>query len=329
VTLVCLGRAILGLLVPAALALVACAPVAPLPTKAPASTPAPTASPTPSPVPSPTPLPTASPVPTPTPLTTITQESDFGTVTLEIPAPFIPVGVDVAVESHPAEDAPRDLRDAGVHQPFHILLPQDLTFSEPIRVSLALPTKKFTRADGSIAIAYLAIRGPDGNWDWLRQASMLITGPTTVISGTSTHLGALFAWSDRTDLQRFPEELGSHGVGEAFRPLVTITPRDSRDHPVAYVTPPEFQNRDPSVIEVGPPLTTPTYREWQCRAVGDFTVTFSAWLTNFGADNVFLGSNLGLPATEGTLSYDMTGSCATPASPTPNPTPNSTPSSSP
>jgi hypothetical protein len=329
VTLVCLGRAILGLLVPAALALVACAPVAPLPTKAPASTPAPTASPTPSPVPSPTPLPTASPVPTPTPLTTITQESDFGTVTLEIPAPFIPVGVDVAVESHPAEDAPRDLRDAGVHQPFHILLPQDLTFSEPIRVSLALPTKKFTRADGSIAIAYLAIRGPDGNWDWLRQASMLITGPTTVISGTSTHLGALFAWSDLTDLQRFPEELGSYGVGEAFRPLVTITPRDSRDHPVAYVTPPEFQNRDPSVIEVGPPLTTPTYREWQCLAVGDFTVTFSAWLTNFGADNVFLGSNLGLPATEGTLSYDMTGSCATPASPTPNPTPNSTPSSSP
>jgi hypothetical protein len=317
------------MLVPVALALAACAPVAPLPTDPPTSTPGPTLTPTPSPAPSPTPLPTASPVPTPTPLTTITQETDFGTVTLEIPAPLIPVGVDVAVESHPAEDAPRDLRDAGVHQPFHVLLPQDLTLAEPIRVSLALPTKKFTRADGSIAIAYLAIRGADGTWDWLGQAGMSITGETTVITGTTTHLGALFAWSDLTDLLRSPEQLGSYAVGQPFRPLVTITPRDPRDHPVAYVTAPEFDNQDPTVIEVGPPLTTPTYREWRCLAVGDYTVTFSAWLTNFGADNTFLDTNLGLPATEGTLSYDMTGSCEIPASPTPNPTPNNTPSSSP
>ena len=89
-----------------------------------------------------TPLPTATPVPTPTPLTTIFEETDLGTVTLEIPAPLLPAGVEVGVELRPAEEAPRDLRDAGVRQPFHVLLPQDLVFAEPVRVSISFSTSR-------------------------------------------------------------------------------------------------------------------------------------------------------------------------------------------
>ena len=90
-----------------------------------------------------TPLPTATPVPTPTPLTTIFEETDLGTVTLEIPgSPLLPACVETGVESRPAEEAPRDLRDAGVRQPFHVLLPQDLVFAEPVRVSISFSTSK-------------------------------------------------------------------------------------------------------------------------------------------------------------------------------------------
>jgi hypothetical protein len=67
--------------------------------------------------------PTATPLPTPTPLVTITHEGDGVTVQVEVPAPLIPPGVTVAVEDHPLQDAPRDVRDAGVRQAFTCLRP--------------------------------------------------------------------------------------------------------------------------------------------------------------------------------------------------------------
>lgn len=299
---------------------------------------------TPSPPPTTTPqptdtlAPTVTPVPTPTPLTTISQETDLGTVTLDIPSPLLPAGVEVSIEARGEEEAPRDIRDAGARQPFHVLLPQDLSFAEPITVTVAMPVRKFTRPDGSIAIAFLAIRSSDGTWQWLDAAAVSIVGETVTLRGTTTHFGALFAWSDRTDLLRIPQELGAHFVGETFRPLVGLSPREPRDHPVAFAAPPDYVNRDLTVVEVGPPLTTITYRDWRCLAVGNYTVTFGGQLTSFGVDNPFFGVTLDVPPTSGALAYDMTGSCLErpPPSPTPPPptptlpaSPNSSPSSSP
>jgi hypothetical protein len=233
------------------------------------------------------------------------------------------------VELRPLEDAPRDLRDAGVRQPFHDLLPLSLTFAEPVRVTLAIPTANLTRADGSIAISYLAVRSPGGSWDWLADAEIHIAADTTEITGTTSHLGSLFAWSDRTDLIVIPRQIGAQVIGEAFRPLVSIASREERAHPVAFATPPDFLNLTPGIIEIGPPLTTQTYREWRCVAAGDFSVTFTGSLTNFGTDNPFFGVTLDLPPTGGNLTYDMTGSCTAALPATPSPTPNSSPSSSP
>jgi hypothetical protein len=270
------------------------------------------------------------PEPTPTPLTTVTQTTDLGTVSLDIPAPFIPVGTEIAIEAHPIEDEPREVRDAGARQAFHVIEPQALTFAEPVALSLTLPRSLFTRDDGTIAVAYPAMRSPDGHWDWLADARMAIAADSVTLTGTTTHLGALFAWGDLTNLEAIASTIGPLAVGQGVRPLLALHDAAGRADPTQVVGTPELLVDNPTVLSIGPASPPSLSRDITCLAPGPFVVTFVGELANFGADTTFLTDTLHLTQTTGELSYVMTGLCALAAPSTAPPTPpNSSPSSSP
>jgi hypothetical protein len=273
------------------------------------------------------------------PLTTISHEGETATVKLEVPLSLIPPGVTVTVEDRPLEDAPRDVRDAGVRQAFHVLGPQALTFAQPVRVTVTMPRSAVTRPDGSLAITFLALRSAEGDWQWLADSTVSITADSVTLSGLTTHLGSLFIWSDLTDLVGVPSDLSPQPVGQSFRAVFALRSQAERLKPVEFIGTPEFVVDNPDVLEIGAQVGGPADRNWTCVAAGDYKVTLATQLRNFGADTEFLRDLLGLPSTGGTLTYVVTGECvrSTPtasppsASPTPSPagpSPSASPSSS-
>lgn len=251
------------------------------------------------------------------PLTTVTSTTDLGTVTIDVPTALLPAEGTISAESRPFEEAPRVLRNAGVRQDFHVLLPQVLNFEQPVRIAVTMPRTRFERDDGSIAITYLALRDLEGDWRWLGDAAMTVTSETVQLSGTTTRFGALFAWSDRTNVLPVEPGLQARLVGRPFPVNVQLVSLDQRATPVAILGEPDFLPTDPARVEVGPPLSTPTERDWRCLAEGSFSVTFIALLQNFAADNQFFAATLGLPPMFGRLTYVMSGSCTSGALPSP------------
>lgn len=271
-------------------------------------------------------------------MTTIRHEGEEATVTLEVPAPLIPPGVTITIEDRPLEDAPRDVRDAGVRQAFHVLGPEAMTFAQPARVTLTMPREALTRPDGSLAITLLALRSAEGVWQWLADPAIMVTADTVTLSGLTTNLGSLFVWSDLTDLLAVRSNLSPQAVGESFHAVVSLRTRVARPNPVEFTGEPEFVVDNPDVLEIGAQVGGPADRNWICKAPGDYTVTVTTQIDKFGADNPFLRDVLGLPPTGSTLTYVVTGECTRPAptappstaSPTPspaNPSPSPSPSS--
>ena len=276
------------------------------------------------------PIPT--PSPSPTPVVTISQQTDEATVTIEIPAPLIPAGVSVAVEDHPLQDAPREVRDAGVRQAFHVLTPQDLTFDQPVRVTVTMPRSAFTRPDGKLALALPAVRSAEGDWQWLANPEVTVTADTVEMTGLTAHLGSLFLWSDLTDLDGVGSSLSAQPLNQPFRLLLNLRPQLARPNPVAIVGTPAFAVDNGNVLQLGGPVGGPLDRNVTCLQPGGYTVTLNADLENFGADVPFLTGTLGLPPTDLTLNYLIAGDCVrpapTPTPPTASPTPSANPSAS-
>jgi hypothetical protein len=267
-------------------------------------------------------------------LVTITHQDDEATVTLEIPAPIIPPGVSIAIEDHPLQDAPRDVRDAGVRQAFHVLTPQELLFAQPIRVSVTMPRSALTRPDGSLALTVPAIRTADGHWDWLSDPIVTVTADTVEMTGLTTHLGSLFVWSDLTDLVGVGSSLSPQPIGQQFRLVVGFRPRDERPNPVNLTDAESWVVDNTSVLALdlatgGVIVSYPKAdTDATCQATGDYAVTLTARLGNFGADAPFLSDTLGLPPTDLTLNYLVAGNCVRPAPSAPPPSAAPTPASS-
>jgi len=274
--------------------------------------------------------PAPTPTPTPTPVVTINHQGDNESVVLEVPAPQIPVGVAIDVEDHPLQDAPRDVRDAGVRQAFHVLTPQDLTFTEPVRLTMTMPRAAFTRPDGRLALAVPAIRTPDGDWDWLADPEMTVSADTVEMTGLTSHLGSVFVWSDLTDLDGVGSGLGPQPVGQPFWLSLTLVPREQRPNPLAITGTPDYAVEPAALVVVGAPRNGPIDRSATCHQTGNYQVTLTAGLENFGADTPFLTDTLRLPPTNLTLHYLMNGVCVVPAPTAPPPTASPTgPASSP
>jgi hypothetical protein len=266
------------------------------------------------------------PTPTPAPLTTISHEGETATVTLELPVSLIPPGTTIGIEDRPLEDAPRDVRDAGVRQAFHVLEPQALTFAQPVRVTVTMPRSAFTRPDGSLAITLMALRSAEGDWHWLADSTVTVAADTVTLSGLTTHLGALFIWSDLTDLVGVPSHLSPQPVGQSFRAVLALRSAADRSNPVDFSGTPELVVDNPDVLEIGAQVGGPADHSWTCVKAGDYKVTLTAQLHNFGAETPFLNTALGLPATGGTLTYVVTGECVRPTPTAPPPTASPTPS---
>jgi hypothetical protein len=279
-------------------------------------------------------------------LTTISHEGETATVTLEVPVSLIPPGVTISVEDRPLEDAPRDVRDAGVRQAFHVLEPQALTFAQPVRVTVTMPRSAFTRPDGSLAITFLALRSAEGDWQWLADSKVTVTADAVTLSGLTTYLGSLFIWSDLTNLDGIRSDLSPQAIGAPFTAVVSLRPQIARPNPVSIVGTPSFVVDNPAVLGVGPAhggTITPfphADAELTCRSPGSFVVKLTMALDNFAADTEFFSDVLGLPPLAAALDYLIAGECvrvaptATPptASPTPSPTapsPSSSPSPAP
>jgi hypothetical protein len=279
--------------------------------------------------------PAPTPTPTPTPVVTINHQDDNESVVLEVPAPQIPPGVTIDVEDHPLRDAPRDVRDAGVRQAFHVLTPQDLTFAEPARVTITMPRAAFTRPDGSLALAVPAIRTPDGDWDWLADPEMTVSADAVEMTGLTSHLGSVFVWTDLTDLNGVGSSLGPQPVGQPFWLSLSLAPQEQRPNPVTIKGSPDYAVEPAALLVIGAPRNGPIDRTATCRQTGSYQVTLTTELENFGADTPFLTETLHLPPTDLTLHYLMDGVCVIPAptappptAPASSPSPSVTPSSS-
>jgi len=285
------------------------------------------------------------PTPTPTPIVTINHKGDDESVVLEVPAPQIPVGVTIDVEDHPLQDAPRDVRDAGVRQAFHVLTPEDLTFTEPVRITISMPRAAFTRPDGKLALVVPAIRTPDGDWDWLADPEMTVSADTVEMTGLTSHLGSMFVWSDLTDLDAVASNVSPQPVGSRFRLSLGISPRQTRPNPIKVAGTPGLQADPVTVLEAelargGPITSSPAvYVDATCDSTGHYTLAVAVPLENFGADTPFLTDTLRLSPTALTLNYMFTGEClrvvpstppptASPTAPASSPSPSATPSSS-
>src|SRR5262245_60178716 len=214
------------------------------------------------------------------------------------------------------QDAPREVRDAGVRQAFHVLTPPGLTFDQPVRVTVTMPRSALTRPDGSLALTVPAIRTADGHWDWLSDPTVRVTADTVEMSGLTTHLGPLFVWSDLTARGGIGSRLSPQSVGQPFRLVLNLRPQADRPNPVALVGEPTFHADDASV---GGPMTGPLDRNVTCQGPGDFAVTVGTKLENFGADASFLTDTLALPPTDLTLNYLIAGTCVLPPPVTPRP----------
>ena len=265
------------------------------------------------------------------PLVTITHEGEQATVTLDVPAPLIPPGVAITVEDHPMQDAPREVRDAGVRQPFHVLAPVDLTFAQPVRVTITLPRAAVTRPDGSLAITYPAVRNPEGDWRWLTDPVMTASAESVEITGTTTQFGSLFLWSDLTDVDGIRSDLSAQAIGTTFSAILSLRPQADRPNPVEIVGTPAVVVDDPAILEAGPPHggpITPFPRagaDLTCLAPGRFVVTLAMALDNFAADTAFFSDVLGLPPLAAGLDYLIAGECVRVAPPTASPTPSPSP----
>jgi hypothetical protein len=224
------------------------------------------------------------------------------------------------------QDAPRDVRDAGVRQAFHVLAPAELTFSSPVVVTLTMERQLFVRPDGSLAIAFMAIRSALGEWYWLGDASMVVNRDNVVLSGSTSTFGDLFVWDDGTNLVASANDLGERALGQLFAPVLTLVPPAGRVHPVQLVGEVGISVDPAELIAVGPPAVASLGRTLTCRSPGPFSATFSADLAGFGADNAFFASTLHVPTSGGRLSYVMTGNCVGVTAPPP---PSTSPSSSP
>src|SRR6185369_1117571 len=105
----------------------------------------------------------------------------------------------------------------------------------------------------------------------------------------------------------------------------------ARPNPVAIVG--TVASRvDGNALELGAPVSGPLDRNATCQQPGNYTVTFTTQLDNFGADPPFPSDTLGLPPTDLTLNYLIAGDCVRPAPtaapPTVSPAPSASPSAS-
>jgi hypothetical protein len=297
------------------------------PLTTPAQTPptAPSDHATPVPTDAVTPQPTAQPtatsgelaLPTATPkIVGTTFTSSDGRVTVEVPDGAAPAGTEVSIEARGAEQSPPELVSAGVQFAHYGLLPEGTQFSQPVKVTFAIPRDTYGDPN-AMPLLYLATRSEDGTWEWLADADMTLTDTSISVSGWAQHFSALFSWSDRTDFIIDPPAPRTDFVGTTFSRTIEARSKDERVHEINF-TNVFFYNYSPGVIAVGADASgTPSApkaiirRDWTCLSVGDYHVEFWATVNQFAADNPFW-DELGLGENVGAAKINLDGKCVAP-----------------
>lgn len=275
----------------------------------------PQATPTPSPSATPTEVATVTPgaSPSDTPGTspspaTRTVTSDDGRVTVDVPLSE-PLADEVSVRAMTVDEAPQELKDAGVPQPCYELLPADATFSSPVTITSTWPAASDL---GALRFFFHIIRAPAGTWAWLNDSAITYSAESVTVTGTTTHFSTLCRFTDRTDLVVDPPWPRTDLVGAEFDRAVHLVSADPRPNPITVF--------DAEVVAVDGPIivTDPFFSDsadsftqnWMCDGVGEYVVDVRIGIVNFAADNPFFTQTLGIDGgTDGAAVLEMNGQC--------------------
>jgi hypothetical protein len=287
-----------------ALAVVGCSTVAPPLTPTPSQS-VPNNTTQASPTTSPTPTPTATPP-------TMTVTSADGRVSVEVPVDD-PVALEVQIVALTTAEAPPELVDAGVPQACYQLLPAEAVFAVAVRISQTFARDVFGATAATVRPFFQVLRAPDGEWEWLADAEISYTAEAIVVSGTTDHFSTVCIFTDRTDLAIEPAAPRSDRVGTPFTRTLTLRPAEQRSEPITILNVDTAFTGPISVGAAQPVLDGGGYsQQWQCTAVGEYVALHSIDITNFGADNLFFTSTLGIAEPlDATINMRHDGACVT------------------